>query len=161
VQEKNLGFMSAPADHDSTAVPAAGHHFRPARLLPLAVVLAISVTVFAMGWHDQLSLSALVQHRDAVNAFTAEHRLPALLLFARVCALVVALSIPGGAVLTAFGGIVYGTCAGGLAALIGATAGATVIFLVAKSALGGWLVCRAGPRVEKLAAGFRADAFHY
>jgi uncharacterized membrane protein YdjX (TVP38/TMEM64 family) len=45
--------------------------------------------------------------------------------------------------------------------VIGATAGATVIFLIAKSALGDWLVRRAGRRAEKLAAGFCADAFNY
>ena len=47
------------------------------------------------------------------------------------------------------------------ATLVGATFGATIIFLIAKSALGDWLVRRAGPRVEKVAAGFRADAFNY
>jgi len=152
--------MAAPADHhDPNALPAPC--FRLGRFLPLAVIAAISVTVIAMGWHKELSLSALVDRRAAVEAFTAEHRIAALALFASVYALVVALSIPGAAVLTVFGGIIFGTGAGGLAALVGATAGATVIFLIAKSALGGWLVGRAGPHVEKLAAGFCADAFSY
>jgi uncharacterized membrane protein YdjX (TVP38/TMEM64 family) len=51
--------------------------------------------------------------------------------------------------------------AGGVAALIGATAGATVIFLVAKSALGEWMIRRAGRRAAKLASGFCDDAFYY
>jgi uncharacterized membrane protein YdjX (TVP38/TMEM64 family) len=63
--------------------------------------------------------------------------------------------------LTICGGIVFGGFAGGLAALVGATTGATLIFLIAKSAVGGWLIRRAGRRAEKLAAGFCADAFNY
>jgi uncharacterized membrane protein YdjX (TVP38/TMEM64 family) len=143
------------------AVPAPGSRFCLARCWPLALVAAISVTVIAMGWHKELSLAALVEHRAAIDAFTAEHRFAALALLSGFYALVVALSLPGAVFLTIFAGVIYGTLVGGLAALIGATAGATAIFLIARSALGGWLVHRAGPRAEKLAAGFRADAFSY
>jgi uncharacterized membrane protein YdjX (TVP38/TMEM64 family) len=50
---------------------------------------------------------------------------------------------------------------GGLATVVSATAGATIIFLVARSACGETLVRRAGPLAAKLADGFRADAFSY
>jgi len=42
-----------------------------------------------------------------------------------------------------------------------ATAGASIIFMIAKSAFGEHLARRAGPLAEKLTDGFRADAFHY
>jgi uncharacterized membrane protein YdjX (TVP38/TMEM64 family) len=45
--------------------------------------------------------------------------------------------------------------------VIGATIGATLIFLFARSALGEPLLKRAGPRVSELARGFRAQAFSY
>ena len=45
--------------------------------------------------------------------------------------------------------------------MVGATIGATVIFLVARTALGEPLLRRAGPRAAQLAQGFRADAFSY
>ena len=44
--------------------------------------------------------------------------------------------------------------------IIGATLGATGIFLAARAGLGG-LAHRAGPFIAKLEAGFRADAFNY
>jgi uncharacterized membrane protein YdjX (TVP38/TMEM64 family) len=50
---------------------------------------------------------------------------------------------------------------GASAAVIGATIGATVIFLVARTALGEPLLRRAGPRANQLAKGFRDDAFSY
>src|SRR5207237_1324319 len=53
-----------------------------------------------------------------------------------------------------------GTWIGMLCAIIGATSGATAIFLAARAGLGG-LAQRAGPLVAKLEAGFRADAFNY
>jgi len=72
-----------------------------------------------------------------------------------------ALSIPVGFYLTVIGGILFGTVLGGAAALVGATTGAICIFLIARSAIGEYLVRRAGPLAGKLAQGFRADAFSY
>jgi len=74
---------------------------------------------------------------------------------------VTALSLPCASFLTIFGGLIFGALTATVAALAGATTGATMIFLMAKSALGDCLARRAGPRVEKVAAGFRADAFNY
>ena len=73
----------------------------------------------------------------------------------------VALSLPGATILTVIGGFLFGLMLGGTVAVIGATIGATVIFLVARTALGEPLLRRAGPRARLLAEGFRADAFNY
>ena len=59
------------------------------------------------------------------------------------------------------GGFLFGPVIGTIAALVGALAGGTVIFLIARSACGEWLTRRAGPFAAKLAEGFRADAFSY
>jgi uncharacterized membrane protein YdjX (TVP38/TMEM64 family) len=149
-----------PAASDPTATPTTVG-FRLVRFLPLAVIAVISVTVIAIGWHKQLSLVALVDRRAAIDAFVAEHRIAALAAFAGIYALAVVLSLPGAAFLTICCGFVFGALVGGMTALVGATVGATVIFLIARSALGGWLVRRAGPRTESIAAGFCADAFNY
>ena len=73
----------------------------------------------------------------------------------------VALSLPGGAFLTVVGGFLFGIAVGASAAVIGATIGATLIFLVARTALGEPLLRRAGPRANQLAEGFSKDAFSY
>ena len=62
--------------------------------------------------------------------------------------------------MTIAGGFLFGAWIGGLCAVIGATLGATAIFLAARAGLGG-LAQRAGRFVGKLEAGFRADAFNY
>jgi uncharacterized membrane protein YdjX (TVP38/TMEM64 family) len=150
--------MTVPADHHP---PARQEGFRPARLLPLAAIVFASASLIAIAWYVGFTPVTLLERRAAIDAFVSAHWLAALGGFTVLYALAVALSLPGGAILTVCGGIAFGGLAGGSAALVGATVGAMLIFLIAKSALGDWLVRRAGPRAEKLAGGFRADAFNY
>jgi uncharacterized membrane protein YdjX (TVP38/TMEM64 family) len=131
------------------------------RLIPVgAVVLAMAV-VYATGWHHSLSLETLVRHRAVIDDFIDTHALTAVAAFVLIYIVTVALSIPGAILLTVSGGILFGWRVGGLAALVGATVGATVIFEIARTACGGALVRRAGPRAMKIAEGFRAHAFSY
>jgi uncharacterized membrane protein YdjX (TVP38/TMEM64 family) len=134
------------------------------RAAPLAVVVAISGVVIGMGWHRQLSFETLVHHYEALGELIARHEASAVAAYVALYIVAVALSMPVGLYLTVIGGILFGTLIGGTAALVGATAGSVLIFLIARSAasaVGERLVRRAGPLVEKLAAGFRADAFSY
>jgi len=146
------------ADHDpSTASPT----FARRRLVPLAVILLVSGGIIAMGWHRQLSFETVARHYEALRDFIALNRLSALAAYVTLYTAVVALSLPVGVYFTVIGGILFGAVAGGAAALVGATTGAIAIFLIARSAHGEQLVRRAGPLAEKLAQGFRADAFNY
>jgi uncharacterized membrane protein YdjX (TVP38/TMEM64 family) len=129
--------------------------------MPLAIIVLAGAAVVAAARYEDISAVSLLERHAAIAAFVAEHRAVALLAFIGIYTVVVALSVPGGAFLSICGGMIFGGLAAGLAALVGATVGATVIFLIARSALGGWLVRRAGPRVEAVAAGFCADAFNY
>lgn len=131
------------------------------RFVPLAVVGLIMIAAFATGAHRHVSLETLVRHRMAIDAFIAAHGVAAVGAFMLIYITVVALSIPGSIFLTISGGIVFGTLLGGLAALVSATIGATIIFLIASSAFGGSLVRRAGPLAAKIADGICADAFSY
>jgi uncharacterized membrane protein YdjX (TVP38/TMEM64 family) len=144
--------------------PASGERCLRSRLrrfAPVGVVLLAMVAVFASGAHRQLSLETLVRHRMAIDAFLDHHMVTAVGAFVAIYIVVVALSIPGALFLTITSGILFGTLIGGAASVVGATTGATIVFLVARSACGETLVRRAGPLACKLAAGFRADAFSY
>ena len=131
------------------------------RVIPLAVILLAMVAVFATGTHRHLSLETLVRHRMAIDAFIDAHSVAAVGAYILIYIAVVALSIPGAIFLTISGGIVFGTLLGGLAALIGATIGATFVFLIARSACGEGLIRRAGPLAAKISDGFCANAFSY
>ena len=152
--------MTPNADPSSTGA-AAGSKFALRRLVPLVVVVAASVGVIAMGWHRQLSFETLARHHEALEDFIAMHEASAVAAYVALYIAAAALSVPVGFYLTVIGGILFGAVLGGAAAMVGATIGAICIFLIAKSALGEHLLRRAGPLAEKLATGFRADAFSY
>lgn len=137
---------------------------RAQRLTAIAVITVFviaAVLVFATGLHRELSFATLIRHRAAIDTFVTEHRFAAFASFIAIYIAVVALSIPGAFILTVSGGLIFGAFFGGIGAFIGALAGASIIFLIARTALGGWLVKRAGPFAERLADGFRRDAFNY
>jgi uncharacterized membrane protein YdjX (TVP38/TMEM64 family) len=131
------------------------------RWLPLGIIAAVSIVAVAAGWHRLISVENLVRHHATLHAFIQEYSIAAVAIYVAVYVVVVALSLPGGLVLTLVGGVLFGGVVGGAAAVVGATIGATILFLIAKNAFGEHLARRAGPAAEKLAEGFRSDAFHY
>src|ERR1041385_7207321 len=78
------------------------------RLAPLAVIALVMALVLATGCHRYLSLETLVHHRSALDSFIGAHFWLALAAFVAVYVAVVALSIPGGGVLTVAGGGPFG-----------------------------------------------------
>ena len=131
------------------------------RLLPLALIVAVAVFVVATGWTRYLTLAELVARRDALRSAIAEHWWLSLLSFLAIYAGTVALSLPGAAVLTLAGGFLFGWLIGGMASIVGATVGAVLVFLVARTAAGDLLFAKAGPKLERLRQGFKEDAFNY
>ena len=131
------------------------------RYLPLVFLAGVLALVLAMGWHRYVSLEVVAEHRSELKALVADNYALALLGFAAAYTGAVALSIPGAAILTLLGGFLFGWLVGGVAVLIAATFGATLLFLIAKTALGDVLAARAGPLIGRLRDGFREDAFHY
>jgi uncharacterized membrane protein YdjX (TVP38/TMEM64 family) len=131
------------------------------RLWPLIVLVAAMAFVFAMGWHHYLSIQTLAENRQALRALMGANLVLSLALFVVVYAAAVALSLPGGAVLTIAGGFLFGWLLGGTASIVAATIGALIVFLIARSALGDLLAARAGPWLSRFRQGFQEDAFSY
>lgn len=131
------------------------------RHLPLLLLIVATLAVFALGWHRQLTLVNVAKNHDALTAFIDRNLGAALTVYVGLYVLVVSLSIPVGLVMTVSGGLLFGWKLGAPAALLGATIGATVVFLVARSSLGVSLAARAGPMLAWLQDGFRANAFSY
>jgi uncharacterized membrane protein YdjX (TVP38/TMEM64 family) len=131
------------------------------RFVPVGVVVLAMAAVFTSGLHRHVSLETLVQHRMAIDAFITAHGVAAVVSFITIYLMVVALSIPGASLLTISGGILFGAVVGGAASVIAATAGATIVFFIARSACGETLARRAGPLARKIASGFCANAFSY
>ena len=63
--------------------------------------------------------------------------------------------------MTISGGFLFGSWLGGGLSMIGATIGATLLFIAARSAVGDGLRRRSGPFLDRMAAGFQRNAFNY
>ncbi|MGI9405795.1 MAG: TVP38/TMEM64 family protein [Hyphomicrobiaceae bacterium] len=131
------------------------------RFLPLLVIAGLMIFVFAMGWHRHLSLQNLAENREALAGFINDNFPLAVLAYMALYIGVVALSLPGGAVLTITGGLLFGWLVGGVATVVAATVGATLLFLIVKTSLGEVLARKAGPWLEKLKDGFSENALSY
>lgn len=131
------------------------------RYLPLIVVAAVAILVISQGWHKYLSLEQIAANRDLLSNFVAENFVLALAIYAALYVVIIALSLPGGALLTITGGFLFGWLTSGVVTVFAATAGATLIFMIAKTSFGETLASRAGPWLQKLRRGFSEDALHY
>lgn len=105
------------------------------RRLPILVILTTAV-VGAILLRDTISFEALARHRETLLAYRDAHYLMTVLGFVAVYIGIVALSLPGGAVTTLAGGFLFGLFPGVIYNVSGATVGAIVIFLAARSGFG-------------------------
>ena len=132
------------------------------RFLPLLLLLAGALAIFASGAGQYLNLDALQSHEAALRAFVAQQLPLALLAFIAVYALATAVSLPGGTILTLAGGFLFGTWIGGAATVVGATLGAILVFYAVKTSLGQTLRDRAeasGGRLKSVIDGVQEGAF--
>jgi uncharacterized membrane protein YdjX (TVP38/TMEM64 family) len=131
------------------------------RWLPIAVLAGLLAVALATGAHRQIDLEVLRANREELLAFVAANRLAAVAIFVAIYIAATAVSLPGGAALSVAGGFLFGLWVGTASIVVGATVGAGILFIVARSAFGDGLRGRAGPFLDRMAAGFERHAFSY
>lgn len=131
------------------------------RLLPVGVIGLALALFFALGGPDYVSLDALKENRAQLTGFVADNVVFAVAAFIALYAILVGISFPGASLLSIFGGFLFGTLLGGSAIVIGATLGATAIFLAARYAIGDALTKKAGPYMKKFEDGLKENEFSY
>lgn len=131
------------------------------RLAPLGIIAAFLLVGYFSGIHTYLSTDALSENKATLDAFVQDNFVLAMGTYLIIYIVAVAISFPGASFLTIAGGAIFGWMIGGTLTIIGATIGASIIFLIAKTSLGDFLAEKAGPRMSKLRDGFQKDAFNY
>ncbi|WP_038247293.1 TVP38/TMEM64 family protein [Ghiorsea bivora] len=129
--------------------------------LPLLIIAALTTLFFMAGWHEYLSFEQLRTHRLELNTWVAEKPFISALAYILMYITVVTLSLPGGTVMTLAGGFFFCALWGGLYTVVGATIGATMIFLIAKTSLGDVLLAKAGKSIQSMRTGFQENALNY
>ena len=146
---------AAPSDAASKRGP--GFH----RLLPVVVLAAGLIAFFYFDLDRFVTLDALKTHRAFLQDWVASQGALGWLIFGLIYLGAVALSIPGGAILTIAGGFLFGPYLGTVIVVIGATCGATILFLAARYAFAGILRRKAGTAMKRMEDGFRTNALSY
>jgi uncharacterized membrane protein YdjX (TVP38/TMEM64 family) len=126
--------------------------------LPILAIAALFVAAMLSGVHRELSIERIVREKIALEALISAHLPLALGVYMLAYVIVTAVAIPGALVMTVTGGFLFGWKLGAAATIIAATAGATLLFLAARSSFGAVLRDRATGFVQAFADGFRNNA---
>jgi uncharacterized membrane protein YdjX (TVP38/TMEM64 family) len=128
-------------------------------LLPVLIVVAVLAAAWRLHLADALSWPAIGGRLAGWRGFAAARPVMAALAYVGLYAGFVGLSLPAGGALTVLGGALFGALLGGALAVAGASLGAVLLFLVARSTLGRWLAAGAAPLVERLRPALQRDGF--
>lgn len=131
------------------------------RVLIALGILALLVALRLSPLGHVLSLETLARHRAALDGLVARNLMLAAVAYVGAYVAVVGLSLPGATAMTLAGGLLFGALLGTALTVLAATAGATVVFLLARRLFGADALERLGPRAQALAAGIRRDAVSY
>ena len=131
------------------------------RFLPVAVIVAGVIAWFAFGLHRHFSFATLSKHRVELVAWVETHYLLAIAIFFVGYVLIIAFSLPIGALGTLLGGFLFGTVLATVLAVTAATLGATLVFLAARGAFADVLRRRAGRWFARMEDGLQRNAFSY
>ncbi len=124
-------------------------------------VLGLLLALRASGLGEHLSLATLAMHREALGAFVAANLGLVALAYVGIYVAAVAFSFPGAVFLTLAGGFLFGAAAGTALTVLGATIGATLVFLFAQRLFGADALDRLGPKARALGEGIRRNAASY
>ena len=129
--------------------------------IPLLIIVILMVSSYFLGVTEHLTFDNLKMHREKLLELIHSYPILAPLIFMLLYVVVVALSLPGGALLTLIGGFLFGVPAGTIYVVVGATIGALLIFLAARTAFGDILKKKAGPFLNKMEKGLHKNASSY
>lgn len=131
------------------------------RIWIAVVILAAIAGLHLSGVGEVLSVDTLKAYRKLLVDLVQRHIFAAAATYVAIYVLATALSIPGAVVLTLSGGFLFGAFSGAALAVVGATIGATALFLIARNLMQGRTLDKFGPKAAALGERFRGNAWSY
>ena len=131
------------------------------RFLPLLVLITGALIFVYFDGASYINLDTLKQQRENLTGLVDKLGLVAPFMYGALYAVVVAFSLPLGAVMTITAGFLFGVVVGTITVVVGATIGATAIFLAIQMGLGKSLASKGEGWVAKMKDGFNRNAFSY
>jgi len=131
------------------------------RLLPLLILIVIISIFYMAGAYDFVSWEVFKEHREEIKSFVAAHPVLAPIVYILIYALITALSVPAAFLVSMVGGFLFPMPLSTLYVVLGATIGAFIIFVIAKTALHEFFERKLLGRFEKMQKGFQEHAVTY
>ncbi|MEO1643092.1 MAG: VTT domain-containing protein [Pseudomonadota bacterium] len=131
------------------------------KLWPIYVITAALLAAWQFGLFQYLSLETLREQQETLRAFVSENLILSVVAFVAIYALATTLMMPGALWITIAGGLLFGLVGGSVVTVIGATTGASILFLAAKTSFGEALRSRTGGFLSKMEKGFQEDSISY
>lgn len=128
----------------------------------LIVVLLILLSAFLyFGLGQYLTLDSLKRNRDNLMGFYMGHKILMATVFILIYILQTVLLLPSAAILTMAGGAIFGTIPGAIYVNIGATIGATLVFLLARYLFRDFVEKRFGEKLRGFNEELNRNALNY
>ncbi len=131
------------------------------RRVALVALAAVALAAVVLGVGGLIDLETLHEYHTELLEFVSARPVLAPLAFIGVYVVAIVVSLPAAAPFTVLGGYLFGWLEGAGYTMVAQMIGATTLFLLARRALAGWVLERAGPRLRILREGFRKDALSY
>jgi len=143
-------------------MPASANLMLKRTRIVLFLALASLVAVFFMlGLDRYLSLEFLKSSQQSFQAYYQSYPVRTMAAYFVFYILLVALSVPGSAVLTLAGGALFGLAMGVLLVSFASTLGALLAFLISRYLLRDWVRNRFGKKLEAVDLGMARDGVFY
>ncbi len=115
----------------------------------MLVVVALIVITRYTGVAEYATLDNVRRHREALEQIVRERYAASAACYIIIYMMSTALAVPGATVLTMAGGFLFGTFPGVIYAIVGATGGAIINFLIARYVAGSWVQARYAGQLER------------
>lgn len=135
--------------------------FNLVRLTPILVLVIGFILFFYFDGASYIGLDTLREQRANLNSLVERLGILAPVLYGAFYAVVVAFSLPLGSLMTITAGFLFGIVTGTISVVLGATIGATLLFLALQMGFGKSLAKNSAGWMSKMQAGFNHNAFSY
>jgi uncharacterized membrane protein YdjX (TVP38/TMEM64 family) len=152
--------MSTPNDTSQNNAPPRRSR-RWVGFIPLAIIIVFALLYYFSDYSSYVSYASFRNHRQEVVAFVQQHFLLSSIIYIAVYLLATALSIPGAIFLSIVGGFLFPQPFSTLYVMIGATLGASCLFLAARTALQAALRRKVGSFLQRMESGFNRNTVSY
>ncbi len=106
-------------------------------VIGILIIIWILLSVFNIG--DYLTFENLHKNKVKLNNFVEQNYITAVLTYIGVYILVLVLALPGAAIMTLAGGVMFGVLPALVIVNIAATIGATLSFILSRYIMGDWV----------------------